>query len=109
MVEEVFQRYGVSVDLWKGSDCYPLRGFVQHTATSARRYVLPEYTSLGKLPRGHYLMLLPLQPGIVPDDTLHYGSKWFLVRRVEKVWFGDEELYCWCLCEEEGEADRWGE
>ena len=83
-------------------------GFVQHTATSARRHLLPEYIPLGELPQGHYLMLLPLD-AVSVGKMVMYNGNWYIVRRVERVWLGKNAVYDWCLCEERGEEDSWGQ
>lgn len=91
----------------KTSGVSTVYGFVQHTATSARKHLLPEYTSLGELPQGHYLMLLPLYSVQVGELVMYNGS-WYIMRRVERVWLGKTAIYDWCLCEERGESDTWG-
>lgn len=107
LVDKIFRRYGVPILLQGTGGTETLYGFVQHTATSARRHLLPEYTPLGELPQGHYLMLLPLYSSRV-GQLLMYDGKWHIVRRVERVWLGRTAIYDWCLCEERGEADTWG-
>lgn len=107
LVDKIFRRYGVPVEVETTSGNYTVRGFVQHTATSARKHLLPEYVSLGEIPSGHYLMLLPLYEARV-GRMLMYNGKWYIVRRVERVWLGSKAIYDWCLCEERGEADTWG-
>ena len=107
-VEKIFRRYGVPILVDSAQENRTVYGFVQHTATSARKHLLPEYTPLGKLPQGHYLMLLPLLSALSCNDVLRYNDKAYIVRRLEKVWFGAEAIYCWCLCEERGEVDQWG-
>lgn len=107
LVEKIFRRYGVSITVQETSGVSVTYGFVQHTATSARKHLLPEYTPLGELPQGHYLMLLPLYAVQVGKQVM-YNGKWYIVRRVERVWLGKTAIYDWCLCEERGEADTWG-
>jgi hypothetical protein len=107
LVDKIFRRYGVPITIQSGTSTYTVRGFVQHTATSARRHLLPEYTPLGQMPQGHYLMLLPLYQ-VNENGMLMYNGKWFIVRRMERVWLGSIAIYDWCLCEERGERDLWG-
>ena len=107
LVDKVFRRYGVPIEFQSTTETYTVYGFVQHTATSARKHLLPQYTPLGQVPQGHYLMLLPLYEATV-GRMLMYNDKWYIVRRVERVWLGKTAVYDWCLCEERGEADRWG-
>ena len=107
LVDKIFRRYGVPIEVQKTDGMITIHGFVQHTATSARKHLLPEYTPLGQVPQGHYLMLLPLDEAEV-GQMLLYNGKWYITRRVERVWLGDEAVYDWCLCEERGEEDQWG-
>ena len=107
LVEKIFRRYGVPMTMQGPSGTNTVHGFVQHTATSARKHLLPEYTSLGALPQGHYLVLLPVSSANV-GQLMMYNDTWYIVRRVERVWLGKTAVYDWCLCEERGEADAWG-
>lgn len=107
LVDKIFRRYGVPVTVQETSGVSTVRGFVRHTATSARKHLLPEYTPLGELPQGHYLMLLPLY-AVSVGKLVMYNGRWYIVRRVERVWLGRKAIYDWCLCEERGEADTWG-
>ena len=108
LVNKIFRRYGVPITVETSVGTSIIRGFVQHTATSARRHLLPEYTPLGEIPQGHYLMLLPLY-GVQVGQMLMYNGKWYIVRRVERVWLGNTAIYDWCLSEERGEKDQWGD
>ena len=108
LVNKIFRRYGVPIRVENSSSNYTIYGFVQHTATSARKHILPEYTPLGEVPQGHYLMLLPLYE-VQVGKQLMYNGKWFIVRRLERVWLGKTAIYDWCLCEERGEQDQWGQ
>ena len=107
LVDKIFRRYGVAMQIQSQSGVYTVYGFVQHTATSARKHLLPEYTSLGRIPQGHYLMLLPLYQA-QEGQMLQYNNKWYVVRRIERVWLGNTAVYDWCLCEERGAWDQWG-
>ena len=108
LVEKIFRRYGTPLSLQIAGGTETVYGFVQHTATSARKHLLPVYTPLGELPHGHYLMLLPVSRASV-GQLLMYNGKWHIVRRIEQVYVGSKAIYDWCLCEKRGEADTWGE
>ena len=107
LVDKIFRRYGVPILLQTTEGTETLYGFVQHTATSTRKYLLPEYTPLGELPQGHYLILLPLYSAKVGQLLMHDG-RWHIVRRIERIYVGSRAIYDWCLCEKRGEADTWG-
>ena len=107
LVNRIFRRYGTALQIQGTSGVNTVYGFVQHTATSARKHLLPEYSPLGQIPQGHYLMLLPAYEARV-DQLIMYNGKWYIVRRVERVWMGNKVVYDWVLCEERGGADTWG-
>ena len=108
LVDKLLRKYGTAMVLEQASGDTTVYGFPQNTATAARKYVIPEYTPLGEVPQGQYLMLLPLEPMPAKGEVLAQGDKRYEVRRVERVWYRDEAIYCWCLCQEEGGADQWG-
>ena len=84
-----------------------VKGFVKNGASSARKYLLTEYSPLGEIPMGFFVVLLPRYEARV-GQHLQCGDKWYIVRRVDWVRFRDEVLYDWCLCEERGRLDTWG-
>lgn len=107
LVDKVFRRYGVPIDVQDEQSVTRVYGFVEHATTSARRYLFPEYTSLGQVPPGHYLILLPLHT-VNDGQQLMYDGKWYIVRRMEQVWVGKTAIYDRCICEERGVTDQWG-
>lgn len=107
LVDKVFWRYGVPIDVQYTQGVTRVYGFVEHATTSARRYLFPEYTSLGQVPPGHYLILLPLHTAREGQEMM-YDGKWYIVRRAERVWMGKIALYDRCICEERGVSGQWG-
>lgn len=108
LVDKIFRRYGTPLQLQTAEGAETVYGFVHHTASSARKHLLPEYTPLGEIPQGHYLMLLPVDRATIGQLVMHDG-RWHIVRRIERIYVGSKALYDWCLCEKRGEADTWGE
>ena len=82
-------------------------GFMQHTASLGWQNMQPVYSPLGEIPRGQYLLLVPLEPELTKGDIFQKDGTWYVIRRVEKMWHGDEAIYCWCLCEEGGREGTW--
>lgn len=82
-------------------------GFAKNGATSARKYLLTEYSPVGEIPQGYYVILLPRLEARL-GKQLQYNNKWYIVRRFERILFRDQVLYDWCLCEERGRPDTWG-
>lgn len=107
LVDKIFRRYGTPLDLQTAEGTERVYGFVHHTASSARKHLIPEYTPLGELPQGHYLILMPLYRAKIGQMVMHDG-RWHIVRRIERIYVGSKALYDWCLCEKRGEADTWG-
>ncbi len=108
LVDKIFRRYGTPMTLERNGENVTVRGFVEHTATSARKYFLTQYTPLGEVSQRYCLILLPLTYTLTEGDLLMYGGRWYILRKVERIWFGSKMLYYRCLCEDRGEADRWG-
>lgn len=107
LVDKIFRKYGVPITLQTSQGQHLVNGFVENAATSARKYLLSEYASLGEIPQGYYVFLLP-RYAVRLGQQVMYGTKWCIVRRIEQIWFRDKVLYDWCLCEERGKPDIWG-
>ncbi len=106
--EKILRRYGSPITLRRVEKDTELWGFMEHTASLGWQNMQGVYSPLGEIPRGQYLLLLPIEPLLEKEDLLFRGGTWYRVRRVEKVFYRDEAIYCWCLCEEGGKADNWG-
>jgi len=107
LVDRIFRKYGTRVEINTGESIAETRGFVHYSATTARKHLLPNYAPLGQIPPGHCRLLLPAY-SVSEGQEVSYGSRWYIVRQVERVWLGDEAIYDRCLCEERGEYDQWG-
>ena len=107
VVNRIFRRYGVPLEVYTNGKIAETNGFVHYTATSARKHLLPNYTPLGQVPPGHCRILLPRR-SVWEGDQILYDSRWYMVRLVERVWLGKQEIYDRCLCEERGEDNQWG-
>ena len=106
-MDKIFRKYGVPITVQTDNETYLVNGFVENAATSARKYLLSEYASLGEIPQGYYVILLPRYEARLGREVM-YGAKWCIIRRIEQIWFQDKVLYDWCLCEERGKPDTWG-
>ena len=107
VVDRIFRKYGVPLELSTNGVKAQTKGFVHYTATTARKHLLPNYTPLGQVPPGHCRILLPRR-SVWEGDQILYDHTWYVVRVVERVWLGTQEIYDRCLCEERGEYDQWG-
>lgn len=106
-MDKIFRKYGVPITVQTDNETYLVNGFVENAATSARKYLLSEYAPLGEIPQGYYVILLPRYEARLGREVM-YGAKWCIIRRIEQIWFQDKVLYDWCLCEERGKPDTWG-
>ena len=107
-MDKIFRKYGVPITVQTNNETYLVNGFVENAATSARKYLLSEYAPLGEIPQGYYVILLPRYEARLGREVM-YGAKWCIIRRIEQIWFQDKVLYDWCLCEERGKPDIWGD
>ena len=108
-LERILKKFGTPVVHKRDGVSTTVYGFIQTTTTSAKKYFLPDYSPLGELPKGYCVMMLPLEPEMMPEDILVQGNRRYIVRRVEQVWLMQKAIYCRCLCEEEGRGDGWGD
>lgn len=108
LVNKLFRRYGTPMTLERSSGNVTVRGFVEHTATSARKYFLTQYSTLGEISQRYCLILLPKTYTPVEGKMLMHNGRWYILRKVEGICFGSKMLYYQCLCEDRGESDKWG-
>lgn len=107
-IDRILRKYGTPILLRRIDGDTTIYGFMQHTGSLGWKNMQPVYSPLGEIPRGQYLLLLPVEPLLERGDIFKKEDDWYVVRRVEKMWHGGEAIYCWCLCEEGGEAGIWG-
>ena len=107
MIERIFKKYGTSMVLRGGGGDKTVRGIWQHTGSLGWQNMQSVYSPLGEIPRGQYLLMLPLEPPLQKGDTLYKDGIWYVVRRVEKIWHAEQAIYRWCLCEEGGQTGEW--
>ena len=107
-IEKVLRRYGSLLTLRHGDKTITFRGFLQHSGSKSWYNMEPRYSPLGKIPRGKYILLAPVQTPVSVGDTLDDGCARVTVRRIETVKMGDEPIYLWGLCEEKGGEGLWG-
>ena len=91
LVDKIFRKYGVPITVQTDQGTCEVNGFVQNAATSARKYLLTEYSPLGEIPQGFYVILLPRYEARLGRHVM-YGDKWCIIRRVERVWFRNQAL-----------------
>lgn len=107
-IERILRTYGTPITLRRGDGDTTIYGFMQHTGSLGWKNMQPAYSPLGEVPRGQYLLMIPVEPLLKKGDVVRRDGVWYMVRRVEKMWYQDEAVYCWCLCEEGGKTGIWG-
>ena len=108
MIDRILRKYGTPILLRRIDGDTIIYGFMNHTGSLGWKNMQPVYSQLGEVPRGQYLLMMPMEPLLKKGDLICRDNIWFIVRRVEKMWNGEEPIYCWCLCEEGGATGIWG-
>lgn len=107
-VERILKRYGTTFTLLSGDGNHEFSGIFQIIGAASQQNMQTEYTPLGENPQGRYLLLAPLEMELKKEDVFCKEDSIYKISRVEKVWFQQEALYYWCLCEDRGEVETWG-
>lgn len=107
-MERILRRFGSTLILQRGDSRKSFRGFLQHSDSKSWQNMEAQFGPLGEIPRGQYVLLAPLEPGIRAGDTLIGEEKNVTVRRIETVMYKDRPLYRWGLCVGKGDGDCWG-
>ena len=66
-----------------------------------------DFVSLGEIPRGQYICILPASVTVTAGNTVGMDGKQYEIRRAEIVRAGAVPVYYWCLCVEKGGEDLW--
>lgn len=109
MIEKLIDRYGTTFSLLRGDGNIEIKGILQIVGAASRQNMQIDFTPLGEVPRGRYLLLVPAEPEVSKGDvmTKNGSGRYFTISRVEQVWFREKTIYCWCLCEERGVPGKW--
>ncbi len=101
-MEAVLRRYGSSLVLRREGEDIPFRGFLQHSRSKSWQNMEHQAGPMGKIPRGQYVLILPMEPEIAEGDTVVQDALAVQVRRIETVMLGDKSMYRWGLCIKKG-------
>lgn len=107
MLEKIFRCHGSDITLTRGSETICLRGFFQPDLSRAKQNLYPEMTQTGVILPGQYLLLCPVEPEVLPGDTVAVAGEAYLLRRRETLREKGVPLYQWALCTKKGGADTW--
>lgn len=106
-IDKILKRYGLQLQLKQGQREESFRGFLQPSRSKSLQNLQMEFSPLGQIPDGMYVLLAPAYVNAERGDTVELKDKSYELRRVEKVMYGDKTLYIWALCREKGGEDTW--
>lgn len=108
LISAILKGYGSTMILEHRDDVRRFRGFLHPVRSKSKQYLEHEAGELGQYPAGMYVLIGPPEIPAAQGDRLTKGGRHFILRQAEKFCAGDEAVYCWGLCVEEGE-ELWTE
>lgn len=108
-VKKMLEQFGTRIKRSRQEEVIFFRGFLQHSASVSRQNLKQEYSVLGRVPGGRYVLIAPADVDLSRGDMLKDGSLQVKLCRVETIYYLDKPLYQWGLCERTGGADVWAE
>ena len=99
----MLDRYGTTLTI-KGKT---VKGFFFSVNSRSWQNMDQAFSSLGEIPRGQYICVLPATASAAAGDTVDVGEKTYQFRRIEDMRLRDTVVYRWCLCVERGGDDPW--
>ena len=106
-IDKILKRYGTGLVLKHGQQEESFRGFLQPSRSKSLQNLEMDFSELGQIPEGMYVLLAPAHMEAECGDAVVLGDKSYELRRGEKVMYGDKPLYIWALCREKGGEDFW--
>jgi len=102
VVERILREYGTAITLRGSREDCTFRGFLNHTGSHSWQNMHRNYSPLGEIPGGQYVLLAPLEPVLKGGDLLIMDGRRYRIRRLEKENLGGKAICQWGLCVEEG-------
>lgn len=99
-VSRVMKHFGDKLLVLRGEEKLQFRGFLQHFDSHSRQNMEFTYGPLGEIPKGQYILMVPVAPRLQVGDVILRGELKVIVRRLELFTVGDKPVYYWGLCEE---------
>lgn len=108
LIDRLLNRYGCEM-YWIISTerKQKFRGILQHFDGHAWANMQKEFSLLGDIPRGRYVLLVSMEPALTVGSILMQGDQRLILRRLETVRIGDKPLYRWGLCAERSVNATW--
>ena len=102
VMNRLLQTYGQPAVLMTGGENLPVQVFFHSINSQSWQNMEHSYASLGRIPRGQYICVLPAGfPGVEGDSLVLQGRE-FEVRKLEEMYLGTQVAYIWGLCVERG-------
>lgn len=108
MVARILSRYGTAMELTTAQGTDTVKGFFQPVRSKSVQNMVCLDTPLGEVPRGQYVYMGPAEVTAGEGDTLRVGQRYYVFRRTELFYCGDQPAYLWGLCVEKGGDTSWG-
>jgi len=108
-IDRIIELYGMLVLLQRDKGELAFRAFFQPVRSKSWQYLEGNYSPLGEIPRGQYVYLGPVVPGVSAGDVIRVEDKFYRIRRTEYVYDSSEPVYIWGMCVEKGGEDTWGQ
>ena len=105
MVSTILRQHGTQMTLTRDGAAVAVRGFFQPVRSKSWQSLVPHETPLGEMPRRQYIYIGPADVEASEGNTLTVGEKSYLLLRVETYRYGDEVVYTWGMCMENGADD----
>lgn len=106
-IDKILKCYGTGLVLKHGQQKESFRGFLQPSRSKSLQNLEKDFSSLGQIPDGMYVLLAPANISAESGDLVLMGENAYELQRVEKMMYGDRVLYIWGLCREKGGEDTW--
>lgn len=108
-VKKMLDQFGNRITRNRQGEAIFFRGFLQHSASVSQQNLKQEYSVLGRVPGGRYILIAPADVDLSRGDILKDGRLQVKLCRLETIYYQDKPLYRWGLCERAGGADAWAE
>lgn len=108
LVGSLLKQCGVTMTVTRASGEESVKGIFQPVRSKSFQSMVSLDTPLGEVPRGQYVYIGPAEVAVEDGDTLQVGGTYYIFRRVEPFYCGEDIVYLWGLCVEKGVNDTWG-
>jgi hypothetical protein len=101
-MDRLFDKFGQKAILYTKSGYSNIRVIYQSVNSRFWQNMEHVYSPLGRIPRGQYLIMLPVDVKAHEGDFMSLEEKVFDIRKLETMYLGSKPIYQWSLCVEKG-------